>query len=110
LLAGSENVHMARVSARTLGVRLDGAGSIAIAGGEVTTQRIVIAGAGLYAALPLTSRDADVSIEGSGNVQLAASERLVARITGSGNVDYRGAAQVSTSVTGAGSVRRAAAG
>ena len=108
LLAGSENLHLARLRARTLVVRLDGSGAIAIGGGEVESQRIVLAGSGDYAALPLASRDADVSIDGSGNAQVAASERLAARISGSGNVDYWGDARVSTTVTGSGSVRRAA--
>jgi len=108
LLAGSENLHLARLSARTFLVRLDGSGAVAIGGGEVESQRIVLAGSGNYAALPLASRQADVSIDGSGNVQVAASERLAARIAGSGNVDYRGDARVSTSVTGSGSVRRSA--
>ena len=81
---------------------------MAIGGGEVESQRIVLAGSGDYAALPMASREADVSIDGSGNAQVAASERLAARIAGSGDVDYRGDARVSTTVTGSGSVRRAA--
>jgi len=107
-LAGSENLHLARLRARTLVVRLEGSGAMAIGGGEVESQRIVLAGSGDYAALPLASREADVSIDGSGNAQVAASERLAARIAGSGDVDYRGDARVSTTVTGSGSVRRAA--
>ncbi len=107
LLAGSENLHLARLNARTLVVRLDGSGQIVIGGGEVQSQRVVLAGSGNYSALPLASRQADVAIDGSGNIQVAVSERLAARIAGAGNVDYRGDAQVSTSVTGAGSVRRA---
>ncbi len=107
LLAGSDNVQLARLSARTLDVRLDGAGDLAIASGQVEAQRVVLGGAGRYAAWGLASRQAEVVIDGSGDAQVSASQGLTAHIAGSGDVQLRGEARVSASVTGAGSVRRA---
>lgn len=107
LLAGSDNLQLARLGARTLQARLDGSGELAIHGGAVDTQRVVLAGSGSYAALPLASRLAEVAIEGSGDIHVSASERLHATIAGSGDVTYRGRPQVVQSVSGAGSVRPA---
>lgn len=106
-LGGSDEVHMARLAARTLDVRLDGSGDLSIGGGEVDVQRVEIGGSGLYAAPALASRQAEVSIDGSGDARLAARERLVARIAGSGDVRYHGNPRVEQSVSGAGAVRRA---
>jgi len=107
LLAGSESVLLARLQARRLEARLDGACDLAIEGGQVERQRIVIGGAANYRAARLGSREADIAIDGSGDVQVAVSERLVVRIAGSGEVVYTGTPQVAQSVTGAGTVRRA---
>jgi len=106
-LAGSESVLLARLHARRLEARLDGASDLAIEGGQVDRQRIVIGGAANYRAAQLGSREADIAIDGSGDVQVAVSDRLVARIAGSGEVVYTGTPRVAQSVTGAGAVRRA---
>jgi hypothetical protein len=55
----------------------------------------------------MTSREADVAIDGSGELRLAVAQRLRASIAGSGAVLYRGRPQVSQAVSGAGSVSRA---
>jgi hypothetical protein len=105
-LGGSEWIEMAQLRARALDVRLDGAGGLAIAAGEVERQKVVIAGAANYRAPALASRQADVAIDGSGEVRLAVSERLGVRIAGSGAVIYRGNPQVAPTVSGAGEIRR----
>jgi hypothetical protein len=107
-LGGSEALSFDEVRARTLDVRLDGAGEIRIAGGEVERQTVVIAGAGRYLAPAMASRSADLAIEGSGDLQVAVSERLDVRIGGSGEVVYRGDPHVVKSIPGAGEVRREA--
>jgi hypothetical protein len=104
--AGSELIEFARLQARTLDVRLDGAGEVRVQAGAVERQKVVIAGAATYRASALDSRQADVAIDGSGEIRLAVADRLAARIAGSGDVVYRGDPQVSRSVTGAGDVRR----
>lgn len=106
-MTGSDTLRLARLSARTLDVRLAGAGDAAVEAGRVERQRVVIAGAANYHAPRLDCRDAEVAIDGSGNIELAASERLVARIAGAGDIVYHGQPRVSETITGAGSVRRA---
>jgi len=105
-LAGSDELRLAQLKARTLDVRLDGSGDVTIDGGQVDSQRVVIAGAASYAALRLVSREADVAIDGSGELRVAVTERLSARITGSGDVLFVGHPRVVQTVTGAGEVRR----
>jgi putative autotransporter adhesin-like protein len=104
-LDGSGDIQLAQLNARSLEVRMAGAWNVAIAGGQVDSQRVAIDGSGTYAALRLASRHAEVSIGGSGEVRVAASERLQAGIAGSGEVLYRGHPQIVRSITGAGSVR-----
>jgi hypothetical protein len=107
VLDGSCDIQFARLSARSLEVRLAGAGNVAIDAGQVDSQRVAIDGSGIYSALRLASRHAEVSIGGSGEVRLAASERLKVGIAGSGELLYRGQPQIAQSITGAGSVRPA---
>jgi hypothetical protein len=103
---GSDELRLTRLTAQSLDARLEGSGDMAIEGGQVHDQRVVLSGAANYAASRLASREADVAIDGSGDVRLAVTERLGARITGSGDVLYLGHPRVSLTVTGAGEVRR----
>jgi len=105
VLKGSGDIQLARLSARSLEVRLAGAGNVGIDAGQVDSQRVAIDGSGNYAALRLASRHAEVSIGGSGEIRVAASERLTAGIAGSGVVLYRGQPQIARSISGAGLVR-----
>jgi hypothetical protein len=105
-LHGSETLHLARLVAHELEVRLEGSGEAAIDAGHVDRQRVLITGAADYRAARLASREAWVSIEGAGSVQVAASERLDARIDGSGEVLYVGAPRLVESIGGSGVVRR----
>jgi hypothetical protein len=105
-LKGSVTTWIGTLRAERLDARLEGSGTLRIESGEVRQQRIVVAGASDYAAPALASREADVLIEGSGALQLAASERLQARIDGSGDVSYRGTPRVTQQINGAGRVHR----
>jgi hypothetical protein len=109
MLGGSADIRLARLTAQRLDVRLAGSGDIAVEAGQVERQRVAIDGAGRYAAPELASRDAEVSIAGSGDVRLAASDRLTVSIAGSGDVWFRGRPQLTQSVGGAGRVRPLAA-
>jgi Putative auto-transporter adhesin, head GIN domain len=105
-LGGSDALRLARLLAQSLDARLDGSGDVTIEGGQVARQRVVIAGAANYNATRLASREADVAIDGSGELRLAVSERLGATIAGSGDVLFVGQPRVTQTVTGAGDVRR----
>ena len=105
-LGGSDELRMVRLVAQSLDTRLDGSGDVTIEGGQVDRQRVVIAGAANYTASRLASREAEVVIQGSGDVRVAAAERLGVRISGSGDVLFLGNPRMSQTVTGAGEVRR----
>jgi hypothetical protein len=55
----------------------------------------------------LASLRAEVSIAGSGDVEVSATEALSASIAGSGDVHYRGKPAVKRSIAGSGDVRPA---
>ncbi len=105
-LGGSNELRLAALTARHLDARLDGAGLLQISGGQVEAQRVVIGGACDYDAPRLQSREAELVIDGSGQMLVAVAVRLVARIGGSGQVRYRGQPRVHSAVSGAGQVGR----
>jgi len=107
VLAGGGAMRLDRLdNARSLDVRISGAGDIAVAGGKVAVQQLAITGSGSYVAPGLASERAEVAIDGSGDVQLAASTALTVRIGGVGHVRYRGDPAVTRSIRGIGSVEK----
>lgn len=107
VLAGSGSIRLERLdNARSLDVRITGAGDVAVGGGKVAAQQLAIAGSGTYSAPKLASERADVAIDGNGEVQLAASTTLAVRIGGVGNVRYHGDPAVTRSIRGIGSVEK----
>lgn len=107
VLAGGGSIRLDRLEkARSLDVRITGAGEVAVAGGKVTAQQIAIAGIGHYVAPGLASERAQVAIDGSGDAQLAASATLAVRIAGVGHVRYHGDPAVTRSIQGIGSVEK----
>ncbi|WP_066330935.1 GIN domain-containing protein [Azohydromonas lata] len=108
-LAGSGETRIAALRARSLDARLAGSGLLAIDGGAVERQHVLIAGASGYQAAGLASRQAEIEIAGSGDAELAAEQRLIARIAGAGNVRYRGHPVVEQDISGAGTVEQGGA-
>jgi len=107
VLAGSGSIRLERLdNARSLDVRITGTGDVAVGGGKVTMQQLAITGIGTYSAPRLASERADVSIDGNGEVQLAASTTLAVRIGGVGHVRYHGDPAVTRSIRGIGSVEK----
>jgi len=107
VLAGGGSVRIDRLEdARSLNVQITGAGEVAIGGGEVRAQQLAIRGVGRYAAPRLASDNADVAIDGQGEVQLAARTTLAVRIGGIGLVRYQGDPAVTRSIRGIGSVEK----
>ncbi len=105
VLAGGGSIRVERLeNARHLDVRITGAGDVAVGGGQVTAQKLDIAGIGTYSAPRLASERADVAIDGNGEAQLAASNTLAVRIGGIGHVRYHGDPAVTRSIRGIGSV------
>jgi len=73
--------------------------------GTATSATITIAGAGTINAGDLQTVSAQVSIAGSGNIEIAVSDMLDASITGAGRITYIGNPQVNRSIAGAGTIR-----
>ena len=105
VLAGGGSIHVERLDdARSLEVRITGAGDVDVRGGKVKAQRLDIRGMGSFSAPGLASESADVAIDGNGQVQVAASTSLAVRIGGIGRVRYHGDPAVTQSITGIGSI------
>lgn len=105
-LTGGGSIHVARLEAQDLAVRLAGAGNVGIGGGSVKAQHIEVTGIGTYAAPALDCDRSDVSIEGNGQVRLAAARTLNVRVGGVGQVRYRGDPAVTRSIRGIGTVEK----
>ena len=107
VLAGSGSIRLDRLAnARSLDVRITGAGDVVVDSGSVKAQKVAISGIGAYSAPRLASERADIGIDGNGEVQLAASTALAVRIAGVGQVRYQGNPAVTRSIQGIGSVEK----
>ncbi|KWT93232.1 MULTISPECIES: DUF2807 domain-containing protein [unclassified Variovorax] len=107
VLAGGGSIRLDRLEdARSLDVRITGAGEVAVGGGKVVAQQLAITGMGRYSAARLASERAEVAIDGNGEVRLAASTTLAVRIGGVGHVRYHGDPAVTRSIRGIGSVEK----
>lgn len=84
---------------------IDGSGSIDLAG-ETRELIIDIRGDGSCLAGDLQVRDADIRIEGSGRVEVSASETLKALIRGSGRIFYHGNPRIEQKIEGSGELIR----
>ena len=103
-LNGSGNVTVA-VETKRFETRLAGSGDIR-ASGVADLQRIEIDGSGNVTARELNGKSAEVTIRGSGNVEVAASDSLSISIMGNGNVRYTGNPKLDQRVFGSGRIER----
>lgn len=104
-LEGSGDVEWTGLATDRVEARLTGSGDIALSG---TTRELAIEldGSGDINAEDLDAQDAVVSIEGSGNIDVAVQDNLSAEIAGSGRVTYSGDPAVNSSVSGSGDIVR----
>lgn len=105
-ISGSGDVRIDRLDVGTLGVSINGSGNFRAAG-RADQQGYRIAGSGDVESADLAGRVVKVSVAGSGDVAVNASEELEATVNGSGDVKYRGSPKIVQRVSGSGSVRRA---
>lgn len=100
--SGTITLHAVHGDRLALGVT----GSATIRGdGTVHQLAVEVVGSGDVHADQIAAERASVGISGSGNVDLAVSQSLDARITGSGDVRYRGdPPEIKQNVTGSGKV------
>lgn len=102
-IGGSGDMEIGALSAAQTHFSIAGSGGIRAAGRGQRTE-ISIAGSGSVAAGGFETRDAEVSVVGSGDVDLRATGTVEASIMGSGDINVRGGAQCSVSKMGSGDV------
>jgi hypothetical protein len=103
-LTGSGKIEL-DVETEQLGSIISGSGEIRLRGSAKAFQH-TIAGSGDLKAFNLQTERSEIKITGSGNCELAASNRLDVLISGSGTVFYRGDSRtVNQEVTGSGKIK-----
>lgn len=88
---GSGNVYIQAdsVVATTIDALLSGSGDVTFSrGGKCVNQTVRLINSGDFASGSIVSKFADVSVYGSGEALIQATEKLVAIITGSGELHY----------------------
>lgn len=105
ILSGSGQISYEAVDAERLRVTLSGSGAIRLAG-QSHRQEVTLSGSGSYHAADLTSRDAHITISGSGAVDVSVTDTLDVTISGSGSVTYRGDPALTQRISGSGHLQR----
>ena len=100
---GAGDIDLPLVAAR-LKTIINGSGSMTLTG-ETDDYEATIKGSGDIRAFSLKSKNASISIAGSGDCSLYVSESLQADISGSGDVLYLGRPRIESRVRGSGSVK-----
>ena len=103
-IGGSGDITIGNLDATSLNVSLAGSGDLIVAG-KVDSLDVSLAGSGDVSAAKLDARIAKISLQGSGDVCVWVRESLTATVAGSGDITYYGKPKVAGSVAGSGSVR-----
>lgn len=104
-LNGSGKINLSTFYSHMI-VSTNGSGNIEL-NGSSSSLKSSVSGSGEQHLLGLTSNEANVEINGSGEVELTVSKTLQAKISGNGTVRYKGSPAVSSSINGSGSVQHA---
>jgi hypothetical protein len=91
------------VAVQELAVVLAGSGNVETQG-TAAVQDVLVEGSGDYDGSSLDSRQATVTVSGSGDADVRVTGELTAVVTGSGDIEYTGGAQVTSTVQGSGQV------
>ncbi len=102
-ISGSGDIRL-ELNTAHLTSDIAGSGSIHLSG-KADVHQASITGSGEINAFGLETQNVSVSITGSGDCRVQASEKLRAKITGNGDVLYKGHPQISQSITGSGKVK-----
>ncbi|WP_299391518.1 head GIN domain-containing protein [uncultured Gelidibacter sp.] len=102
-LAGSGDAKL-DVAATNTKVNVAGSGELELTGKTIKLE-VDLAGSGEFKGFHLETDDADVTVAGSGSIDLVCHGHLKARVTGSGDIRYNGNPKTEdTKVTGSGSI------
>ncbi len=100
--AGSINIEGFN-DQETLTLRNTGAASFSVSG-SASELVIELLGAGNISAFDFAATTVRITLTGSGNIEVSASDRISGNIVGAGNIHYRGEPTIDVNITGAGSV------
>lgn len=100
---GSGTITLTELEVDKLEVTIEGSATVEVAG-TATEQRVEVEGSGTYEAEELESRDAIVSVDGSGEATVQVSDTLEAEAGGAGTIAYAGDPTVEATTSGAGEV------
>lgn len=103
-ITGSGNIIMNDLDASGVSSTITGSGSILLSG-SATTHDVFVTGSGDVGSFGFVTTNSDISIVGSGDVEVNVSSDLDVGIAGSGSVYYKGDPNsVSSSISGSGNV------
>ena len=88
-LSGSGNINILDFKHNNLSLNISGSGNIT-GNGEVETLVVKINGSGNLMGEEIKSKSATITINGSGDAEVFASDSISAKINGSGNIEYFG--------------------
>ncbi|RZK45429.1 MAG: DUF2807 domain-containing protein, partial [Pedobacter sp.] len=104
-LTGSGEI-VGSFNADVIKLELGGSGHYRLSGNAEQAEYYVAGSGGIYA-YGVDSRDAKVSVAGSGNCELSVSRKLNASVTGSGKIRYKGnPTDLEQNVTGSGRIEK----
>jgi len=103
VINGAGQVTIDQLMADNLSVQISGTTTMEIAG-QVTTQSIMIDGAGNFRGGDLETNTTTIEINGLGNATVWANETLDISIDGGGNLRYYGSPNVTQDVNGFGDI------
>jgi hypothetical protein len=102
-MTGSGNCKL-EINAKNVDVKFTGSGSLKLSG-TAEELEAKTAGSGDLNCTKLVSQNADVSVAGSGSLEVNCTNNLVAKVAGSGNIQYKGNPKIIDSkVTGSGDI------
>lgn len=102
-ISGSGTID-AELDVNNLDATISGSGEILLFG-SANDLGVRISGSGDLKGYSFSTKNADITISGSGNAELAVDSTLDVSISGSGNVYYTGSPDVDSNITGSGSVQ-----
>lgn len=102
-LSGSGDIIL-DIATKNVSSKVTGSGDLTLKG-STTDLEANVTGSGDFHGFNLQAINADVSVTGSGDVELVCNGHLKARVTGSGDIEYKGTPKTEDSkVTGSGSI------
>ena len=104
-ITGSGKTDIENLETSDFTCNITGSGQI-VASGTADELASTITGSGEIDLFDMLIKNANVTIEGSGNYDLWVSDELTAAIIGSGTIIYKGAPTISSNISGSGVIKQ----